>query len=151
MRQAVFDYIKKKYKVFPEYPLKKYKGNAVFRHEENRKWFALVMKVQRNKLGLSGTEYVDVVNLKIDDMIFLDILMKDTGIIPVYHMNKQHWITVILDGTVKKERVFELIGMSFMTTALQIIKRRFGRRKNGLFRRILSFLILNMSLTKRMR
>ncbi|MCI8796628.1 MAG: MmcQ protein [Dorea sp.] len=117
MRQAVFDYIKKKYKVFPEYPLKKYKGNAVFRHEENRKWFALVMKVQRNKLGLSGTEYVDVVNLKIDDMIFLDILMKDTGIIPVYHMNKQHWITVILDGTVKKERVFELIGMSFMTTA----------------------------------
>lgn len=109
------------------------------------------MKVQRNKLGLSGTEYVDVVNLKIDDMIFLDILMKDTGIIPVYHMNKQHWITVILDGTVKKERVFELIGMSFMTTALQIIKRRFGRRKNGLFRRILSFLILNMSLTKRMR
>ena len=69
MRQAVFDYIKRKYKVSPEYPWKKYDRNAVFRHGDNRKWFALVMKVQRDKLGLSGTEYVDVVNLKIDDMV----------------------------------------------------------------------------------
>ncbi len=75
------------------------------------------MKVQRDKLGLSGTEYVDVVNLKIDDMVFLDILMKDAGIIPGYHMNKQHWITVILDGTVKRERVLDLIDMSYMATA----------------------------------
>ena len=117
MRQAVFDYIKRKYKVSPEYPWKKYDRNAVFRHGDNRKWFALVMKVQRDKLGLSGTEYVDVVNLKIDDMVFLDILMKDAGIIPGYHMNKQHWITVILDGTVKRERVLDLIDMSYMATA----------------------------------
>ena len=65
-RQTVFDYIKKKYHVLPEYPWRKYDSNAVFRHTDNKKWFALVMDVQGNKLGLSGSEYIDVVNLKME-------------------------------------------------------------------------------------
>ncbi len=117
MKDFVFEYIKKKYKVSPEYPWAKYDSNAVFRHTDNRKWFALVMDVQREKLGLHGGEYVDVVNLKVDDMFFRDMLIRQDGIFPAYHMNKQHWITVLLDGTVPEEKVFELIDMSFMVTA----------------------------------
>ncbi len=117
MRDFVFEYIKKKYKVSPEYPWAKYDSNAVFRHTDNRKWFALVMDVKREKLGLHGDEYVDVVNLKVDDMFFRDMLIRQDGIFPAYHMNKQHWTTVLLDGTVPKEKVFELIDMSFMVTA----------------------------------
>ena len=56
MREAVFEYIKKKYKVSPEYPWAKYDSNAVFRHTDNKKWFALVMEVQRDKLGQHGDE-----------------------------------------------------------------------------------------------
>ena len=117
MRKAVFEYIKKKYKVSPEYPWAKYDNNAVFRHGDNKKWFALVMDVQRNKLGLRGEEYVDVVNLKVDDMLFRDMLIRQEGILPAWHMNKQHWITVLLDGTLPEEKVFGLIDMSFMATA----------------------------------
>ena len=117
MRKAVFEYIKKKYKVSPEYPWAKYDNNAVFRHGDNKKWFALVMDVQRNKLGLRGEEYVDVVNLKVDDMLFRDMLIRQEGICPAWHMNKQHWITVLLDGTLPEEKVFGLIDMSFMATA----------------------------------
>lgn len=51
MREAVFEYIKKKYKVSPEYPWAKYDSNAVFRHTDNKKWFALVMDVQRDICG----------------------------------------------------------------------------------------------------
>ena len=116
-RQIVFNYIKKKYKVLPEYPWRKYDSNAVFRHTDNKKWFALVMGVQRNKLGLSGDDYIDVVNLKIDDMFFRDMIITEDGIMPAYHMNKMHWITVLLDGTVPEERVFELIDMSLLATA----------------------------------
>ena len=79
-RQTVFDYIKKKYHVLPEYPWRKYDSNAVFRHTDNKKWFALVMDVQGNKLGLSGSEYIDVVNLKMDDLFFRDIIIKEDGI-----------------------------------------------------------------------
>ena len=116
-RQTVFDYIKKKYKVLPEYPWRRYDSNAVFRHNDNKKWFALVMEMQRDKLGFSGTEYVDVVNLKVDDMFFRDMIIRENGILPAYHMNKMHWITVLLDGTVAEEKIFELIDMSFLATA----------------------------------
>ena len=116
-RQTVFDYIKKKYRVSPEYPWRKYAGNAVFRHSDNNKWFALVMDVQADKLGLSGSEYVDVINLKVDDMFFRDMIIQEDGIMPAYHMNKMHWITVLLDGTVPEEKIFDLIDMSFMATA----------------------------------
>lgn len=122
-RQMVFDYIKDKYDTLPEYPWRKYESNAVFRHSDNRKWFALVMGVERNKLGLAGYEIVDVINLKLDDMFFRDMMMQEEGIMPAYHMNKLHWITVLLDGTVPEKTVYELIEMSFMATAS-------GKKKN---------------------
>lgn len=116
MRDIVFDYIKKKYQVLPEYPWRKYDMNAVFRHNDNNKWFALVMEVGKDKLGLPAGEKVDVVNLKIDDPFFKDVLLKEDGILPAYHMNKVHWISVLLDGTVARERVCDLIDMSFAAT-----------------------------------
>lgn len=124
MRQIVFDFIKKKYKISPEYPWQKYDSNAVFRHTDNNKWFALVMCVQRCKLGLPGDDPVDVINLKVDDMFFRDMIIQDNGIMPAYHMNKQHWISVLLDGTVAKDRVFDLIHMSFLATASALKKAR---------------------------
>lgn len=124
MRQIVFDFIKKKYKISPEYPWQKYDSNSVFRHTDNNKWFALVMCVQRCKLGLPGDDPVDVINLKVDDMFFRDMIIQDNGIMPAYHMNKQHWISVLLDGTVAKDRVFDLIHMSFLATASALKKAR---------------------------
>ena len=116
-RQTIYDYIKKKYKVKPEYPWKSYPTNAVFRHSDNRKWFALVMTVGGDKLGLPDPDPVDVVNLKVDDLFFRDSIIQEEGIMPAYHMNKVHWISVLLDGTVPDERVYDLLDMSFMATA----------------------------------
>lgn len=117
MREVVFHYIEKKYKCSAEYPWGKNDKSAVFRHGDNRKWFALVMEVRRDRLGFSDTETVDVINLKIDDMFFRDMLIQKEGIIPAYHMNKQHWISALLDGTVEEEQIFSLIDMSFQATA----------------------------------
>lgn len=116
-RQGIFDYIRKKYEVLPEYPWRRYDDNAVFRHTDNKKWFALLMNVQKNRMGLSGEEYVDVINLKMDDIFFRDQIIHEDGILPAYHMNKLHWISVLLDGTVPEEKVCELIDMSFLATA----------------------------------
>ena len=116
-RQTVFNYIKRKYKEKPEYPWRRDAQSAVFRHADNKKWFALVMNVQRAKLDLAGDGFADVVNLKVDDLFFRDMIIREDGIMPAYHMNKMHWITVLLDGTVPEEKVFDLIDMSFMATA----------------------------------
>ena len=72
MREKVFAYIKKKYDASPEYPWARYDSNAVFRHGDNRKWFALVMEVRGEKLGLSGCDCVNVINLKVDDRMLRD-------------------------------------------------------------------------------
>ena len=116
-RQQVFQYIKKKYKILPEYPWRKDRESAVFRHDDNRRWFVLAMTVQGDKVGRPGRDFVDVINLKVDDLFFRDQIIQEEGIMPAWHMNKMHWISVRLDGTVPEERVFELIDMSFMATA----------------------------------
>ena len=125
MRKKVFDYIKKKYKASPEYPWKRFPNYAVFRHDDNNKWFALVADVEASKLGRPGEEMLDVINLKIDDMLFRDMIIHDEGIMPAYHMNKMHWISVLLDGTVPENMVLDLIDMSFMATASGKKKEKF--------------------------
>lgn len=124
MRETVFAYIKKKYTISPEYPWAKYDSNAVFRHSDNKKWFALVMGVEKGRLGLSDAGYVDIINVKIDDMMFRDILLQKEGIFPAYHMNKEHWITVVLDGTVEDDMIYDLIDASFLATASKKKKRK---------------------------
>ena len=117
MRQIITDYIKDKYDVLPEYPWAKYDSNAVFRHKENRKWFALIMDVRRDKVGLDEEGCVPVINLKIDDPALRDMLVHEKGIMPAYHMSKAHWITVLLDGTVSEEEVCNLLEISYQATS----------------------------------
>ena len=75
-RQTVYDYIKKKYKAAPEYPWRSYPGHAVFRHEDNQKWFALTADVAGKTLGMPDADLVDVINLKVDDLFFRDMLSR---------------------------------------------------------------------------
>ena len=110
-------YIKKKYHIDPDFPFREDLETAVFRHKDNNKWFALVMDVRASSLGLSGEEKLPVINLKIDDPMYRDILLRLDGILPAYHMNKMHWITALLDGSVPEERLRELIDTSFQATA----------------------------------
>lgn len=87
----------------------------MFRHANNRKWFALMMEVPRDKLGLAGTEKLDIVNFKCDP-ILISSLRGETGIFPVYHMNKASWITAALDGSVSAETIELLLDVSYELT-----------------------------------
>ena len=117
MKDIVFAYIKRKYKTSPEYLWKKFPEYAVFRYSDNNKWFALQAGVPGEKLGLGGGDLIDVVNVKVDDLFFRDTLIQQDGILPAYHMNKQNWVTVLLDGTVSEKQVLDLIDASFLATA----------------------------------
>ena len=83
------------YGTMPDYPFEGDFETAVFRHSDTRKWFAIVMHVSRRKFGLDRDEVIDVVNLKLPpDMI--DSFNASDGVYPAYHMNKMHWISVLL-------------------------------------------------------
>ena len=117
MRTAVLEYVKKKYKSEIEYLWKRFPGYAVFRHEDNRKWYGIVMDVPRSKLGLSGDECVDILNVKLDDLLLRDILLQQEGYLPGYHISRGNWISILLDGTVSFEEICGMIDASFAVTA----------------------------------
>lgn len=123
-RGQLKQYIIETYHCEADHPWMKYPNNEVFRHSNNRKWFALIMDVPREKLGLSGTELLDVVNLKCDP-ILIGSLRRDVGIFPAYHMNKANWITVALDGSVPDDTIRMLLDMSFETTAVKVRRRNY--------------------------
>lgn len=88
----------------------------VFRHAGNKKWFALIMSVPKEKLGLQGTELLDVVNVKCDS-VMIGSLRMERGFFPAYHMNKGNWITIALDHSVDGEKIRLLLDMSYELTA----------------------------------
>lgn len=116
-RKTVEKYISEQYGVEPDFPWEGDTVSAVFRHIDNGKWFALIMHISKAKLGMETDEPADVMNLKIDDPMLHDMLVHEKGIFPSYHMNKQHWITVLLDGTVEMDQISALIDMSYQATA----------------------------------
>lgn len=109
-RQEVFEYVKEKYATEPDYPWSD--DSAVLRCSNNRKWYGLVMQVGRNKLGLEGEGNVDALNVKCDP-VFTGMLRIKPGFFPAYHMNKEHWITILLDHTVPDDEVKKCIDMSY--------------------------------------
>ena len=114
-RKDVEKHMLETYGCVPEYPWFKYPGYAVYRHSENKKWFAVVMDLPKRKFGINEDETVDVMNLKCDPLIIGSLLL-EKGFYPAYHMNKGYWISVMLDGSVPDEKIKWLIEMSFDLT-----------------------------------
>ena len=113
-KQEFLEYCLNTYSTSPDYPFDEDFETAVLRHTYNRKWYAIVMRVSRRKLGLNSDEEVDVVNLKLPTEMFGSFGATD-GVYPAYHMNKLHWISVILpDAT--NELVQFLVNVSFEAT-----------------------------------
>ena len=95
-RQAFLDYCLDTYGTAADYPFDEDFETAVLRHTGSRKWYALVMRISRRKVGIDSDEMVDVVNLKLPLEMFGSFDAAD-GVYPAYHMNKLHWISVVLN------------------------------------------------------
>ena len=88
-REEIFQYVKEQYGTEPEYLWKKDPDSAVLRHK-NGKWYAIIMAVEKKTLGL-----------------------EEDGFLPGYHMNKRHWITILLDESVSEAKTLDFLDMSY--------------------------------------
>ena len=122
-REQFIQYISDEYGVNEEYLFAKHPLFCVFRHSNNRKWFAVVMDVPKNKLGLEGADALDVVNLKCDPILIVS-LRGAPGLFPAYHMSKENWITAALDGSASDETLKTLLDMSHQATAPKVRGKR---------------------------
>lgn len=127
LQDDIFKYVKKKYGIEPDYPFRSSRAAIeypVLRHEDNRKIFALFMDVARYKLGLDGEDRVDIMNVKLEDPLLVDILIQQDGYFRGYHIMRGNWISILLDGTVPLEEIYPLIDESFLVTASKQKKQK---------------------------
>lgn len=116
------------YSVEGDHPWDNHPEYTVYRHQKSRKWFALVMNIDRKKLGLTGEGGIEVVNLKCDPRM-TGSMRKEPGVYPAYHMNKANWLSVALDGSAADETVGLLLDMSFELTEPKLFGKRKARKK----------------------
>ena len=106
--------VQEKYGNQLEYLWEKSPDTAVLRHEGNKKWYAVLMKISWNKLEKGREGIVEAVNLKHDQVVDL---LSQKGIYPAFHMNKRYWISVAFDGTLSDSAILELIERSWNLTS----------------------------------
>ena len=121
-KQQFLEYCLDTYGSSPDYPFDEAFETAVLRHADNRKWYAIVMRVSRHKFGFDSDEVIDVVNLKLPTEMFGSFGVAD-GVYPAYHMNKFHWISVLLPDA-PDDVVQFLVNVSFEATKDQRKRRK---------------------------
>lgn len=109
-------YARQKLGTEPDYPWESHPECAVLRHASSRKWYALVMTVAAERLGLSSSQQVAVLNVKVRPEHTGSLLLH-RGILPAYHMNKEHWVSVLLEGEVDDDMVISLLEESYSLTS----------------------------------
>ncbi len=109
----IISYIKQKYGNDFEYLWEKFPDNAVVRRADNQKWYAALLTVKRNKIGLSGDEIMEIIDLRMSPEEITRRVDKKRYF-PGYHMNKKHWVTICLDGSVEAQEIFKRIDESYL-------------------------------------
>ena len=94
-RQEFLEYCRDTYGTSADYPFDDWMESAVLRHTDSKKWYAIAMLVSKRKFGFDSDEVTDVVNLKLPIELNGSFGARD-GVYPAYHMNKLHWISVLL-------------------------------------------------------
>ena len=116
-KQQFLEYCLDTYSTLPDYPFDEDFETAVLSHTDNRKWYAIVMRVSRHKFGFDSDEVIDVLNLKLPTEMFGSFGATD-GVYPAYHMNKLHWVSVLLPDA-SDDVVQFLVNVSFGATRRQ--------------------------------
>ena len=106
--------VREKYGNQLEYLWEKSPDTAVLRHEDNQKWYAILMRIPWDRLDKGRDGLVESVNLKHDQVADL---LSQNGIYPAFHMNKRYWISLPLDDTLTDEKVLELFERSWFLTS----------------------------------
>ena len=113
-KQEFFSFCLRTFGIQPDYPFDGDRETAVLRHDDNRKWFAILLRVPLRRFGFDSDGITDVVNLKLPTEMF-GSFGKDDGVFPAYHMNKLHWVSVLLPGA--PDSIVELLtDASYETT-----------------------------------
>ncbi len=111
--EEVIAYVRNIYGDELEFLWRKFPDNAVWRRQDTKKWYGALLTVSKRKLGAKSDETVEIIDLRIrpED---LEALIDNEKYFPGYHMNKEHWYTIILDDSVPLEEICRRIDGSYL-------------------------------------
>ena len=112
MKLRLMEYCERKFGTEPEAPWEDSPDAYTFKTAKRNKWYALFMTIPYKSLGLVAKGTLDVVNIKLPPEKVLDLIDR-VHFYPAYHMNKKHWITVVLDKEVDEPLVQQLLDESY--------------------------------------
>lgn len=106
-------YAAEKYGSLPEYLWQDTPENRILRRSDNGKWYAAFLKVQRSRLGLTGAEAAEIIDLRAEPEKIASII-DGINYFPGYHMNKKHWFTIVADGRLDTSAICALLDDSYV-------------------------------------
>lgn len=110
--QAIIRYVSDKYGDELEFLWPKLSDNAIWRRKDNQKWYAVILVVSKRKLGLDSDEIVEVIDLRMPPEQ-LEAIVDNQTYFRGYHMNKKHWISLCLDGSIPVEEICSRLDESY--------------------------------------
>lgn len=111
MTLRVIEHVKTTYGDALEYLWRNFPGNAIVRTGAKGKWYGAFLTVARRKLSGDSGEKVEILNLRVHPAE-LETIVDGASRFPGYHMNKKHWVSLCLDGTVPFDELAQRIGTS---------------------------------------
>ncbi len=108
----IIKYIKEKYNDEFEYLWAKFPENAIARNKTNNKWYSALLIIDKTKIGIEEEGKIEIIDLLLQPEK-IDELVDNKKYFAGYHMNKKHWITIKLDGTVEIKEIYKLIDNSY--------------------------------------
>ena len=111
--KTIIGYVRDKYGDKLEFLWPKFSHNAIWRNQINRKWYALLLVIPKSKLGLESDELVEILDVRFDKNEALDFAHSNENIYPGYHMNKNNWITIILNDSIDTSQILSLLDHSY--------------------------------------
>lgn len=110
--KQIIKYVKEKYNNELEFLWAKFPKYAIFRHKENKKWYAILISFEENKLGIESNKIVDIIVLKNKQENIIN-LIDNEKYFAGYHMNKRNWFTIKLDSGVTIKEIYDFIDESY--------------------------------------
>lgn len=127
--QKVIEFAQKTYSSRLEFLWDDLPNVAVLRRNDTDKWFGIIFSLPKRRLGIDSDETVEFMNLR-GDPDQIQSIIDSQKFFPAYHMNKKHWYTLLLDGSVKlaeiKTRIKESYALALKNHAA---KKRLNRAK----------------------
>lgn len=108
----VIEYVKQKYNDEIEFLWEKFSNNAIWRNKDNNKWYGALLVVQKTKIGIEEEGSIEIIDLLLEPEK-IENIVDNEKYFPGYHMNKKHWITIKLDGSVDINEIYKLIDNSY--------------------------------------